>query len=174
MSDLFIRLAGPEDAALIADFSRQTFYDTFAAQNTPANMDKFMREQFAREALIKEVSEPGNIFLLALLGKDIAGYARLRENHFIPELAGKNAMEIARIYAATHIIGKGVGSALIQRCIDTATEKKKNVIWLGVWEQNKRAIDFYTRWGFEKFSTHVFLLGDDPQTDWLMKKELAV
>jgi ribosomal protein S18 acetylase RimI-like enzyme len=49
---------------------------------------------------------------------------------------------------------------------------KKDNIWLGVWEHNHQAIKFYTTWGFEKFGDHLFLLGDDPQTDWLMKKEL--
>lgn len=81
-------------------------------------------------------------------------------------------IEIARIYATTNSIGKGVGKALMQESIKMATEKKKQVVWLGVWEKNQRAIEFYTRWGFEKFSTHIFMLGDDPQTDWLMKKEL--
>jgi ribosomal protein S18 acetylase RimI-like enzyme len=169
-----IRPAAPEEAPLIADLSRATFYETFAAQNTPANMDKFMNEQFTREALIREVYDPGNIFLVAAEEDKIIGYARLREDHPPAELDGKDSIEIARIYAATSAIGKGVGSALMQHCIRVAGEKKKEVIWLGVWEHNRRAIDFYTRWGFEKFGTHVFLLGDDPQTDWLMKKELPV
>jgi ribosomal protein S18 acetylase RimI-like enzyme len=72
----------------------------------------------------------------------------------------------------TNSIGKGIGKALMLKCIEIAREKKSDVLWLGVWENNQRAIDFYTKWGFEKFSTHIFMLGDDPQTDWLMKKEL--
>ena len=87
-------------------------------------------------------------------------------------LGNRNSIEIARIYAATNAIGKGVGKTLMQKCIEIAQEKKKDVLWLGVWEKNNRAIDFYIKWGFEKFSTHIFMLGDDPQTDWLMKKEL--
>lgn len=82
-------------------------------------------------------------------------------------------MEIARIYALQSYIGKGVGSALMKKCIDQACELNKEIIWLGVWEKNQKAIHFYRKWGFEKFGTHIFILGDDPQTDWLMKKELA-
>lgn len=170
---LTIRKAVPADAELIADMSRQTFYETFAAQNSRENMDQFMREQFGREKLIAEVTEPGNIFLLAFDGEEAVGYARLRENQNPPELGEVPAMEIARIYAASHTIGKGVGKALMQRCIELALEGKKKIIWLGVWEHNRRAIDFYTKGGFEKFGTHIFLLGNDPQTDWLMKKELT-
>ncbi len=167
-----IRLASKQDAELIADMSRQTFYETFAAVNTKENMDKFMDEQFTREALIKEVGAPGNIFLLALEGDQPVGYARIRENNNPPSLGTHNAIEIARIYAATKAIGKGVGKALMQKAIDIAKEGEREFAWLGVWEKNQRAIDFYTKWGFEKFDEHDFILGDDRQIDWLMKKKI--
>jgi ribosomal protein S18 acetylase RimI-like enzyme len=60
----------------------------------------------------------------------------------------------------------------MQRCIEIARQKNAQVIWLGVWENNQKAISFYTKWRFEKFSEHVFMLGNDAQTDWLMKKIL--
>lgn len=170
---LTIRLATASDAAIIADLSRSTFYDSFAADNTKENMDKFMNEVFTREALIKEVGAPGNIFLIAEDGYDVVGYARLRESNKPPELGDVSTLEIARIYAATNAIGKGVGKALMEKSLAIAKELKKDIVWLGVWEHNQRAINFYTKWGFEKFSTHVFQLGDDPQTDWLMKKVLG-
>jgi diamine N-acetyltransferase len=167
-----IRFADAADAALIAELSRKTFYDSFIADNTVENMDKFMNEQFTTEALMKEVGAPNNIFLLATDNNEVLGYVRLRENNKPPELGNANTIEIARIYAVTDSIGKGVGKALMQKSLDIAAGLHKDTVWLGVWERNQRAIDFYTRWGFEKFSTHVFMLGDDPQTDWLMKKKI--
>jgi ribosomal protein S18 acetylase RimI-like enzyme len=166
------RIASKEDAALIADLSRQTFYDAFASQNTKENMDRFMNEQFTREALMNEVGAEGNIFLLAFMNDEVAGYARMREGEKRSEFGNKSSIEIARIYATQNTIGKGIGSALMQKCIDIAGEMKKDIIWLGVWEHNQQAIHFYTKWGFEKFGDHIFPLGDDLQTDWLMKKEL--
>ena len=173
MAGTTIRFAESNDAELIADISRQTFDDTFASQNTKENMDKFMSETFSREILMKEVGAPGNIFLLAYDGEEPVGYVRMRENNNPPELGTIDAIEIARLYASTNAIGKGVGKALMQKCIELATDKKTTAIWLGVWQENHRAIDFYTKWGFEKFGTHVFMLGDDPQMDWLMIKYLV-
>jgi diamine N-acetyltransferase len=166
-----IRFATITDAELIADMSRQTFYETFAVSNTKANMDIFMNETFTKEVLMKEVGMPDNIFFLAYDGDEPVGYVRMHQSANPPELV--NAIEIARIYATTNAIGKGVGKILMQQCIAIAAEKKKDTIWLGVWEHNQRAIDFYSKWGFEKFSTHVFMLGTDTQTDWLMKKSLT-
>ena len=165
-------MATTEDAELIADLSRKTFYDSFAAQNTPENMEKFMRDVFTREGLIKEVGAKNNIFFLAYNGDEPVGYVRMRENNAPPELQGKESIEIARIYATTSAIGKGVGKIKMQKCLHIASQLGKELIWLGVWEHNQRAIDFYTRWGFQKFDEHVFQLGDDPQIDWLMVKYL--
>lgn len=172
MGNVVIRIAGIADAELIADMSRQTFYDTFAAQNTRENMDKFMQESFSKAALMKEVGEKDNIFLLAFDGLLPVGYVRLRINNNPPDLAGTMAMEIARIYTVKEAIGKGVGSSLMEGCISVALENNCSTVWLGVWENNDRAIAFYKRWGFEEFATHVFRLGDDAQTDLLMKKKL--
>lgn len=168
---LFIRTATVADAALIADISRTTFFETFAAQNTKEDMDKFLAEQFTTSDLIAEVGVPGNIFLLAYLDEALAGYVYLQDNNNIPTHEA-NALEIKRIYVLKSNIGKGIGRALMQAGINTAKEKNKQIIWLGVWEQNRPAIDFYTAWGFEKFDTHNFVLGNDVQQDWLMKKWL--
>jgi ribosomal protein S18 acetylase RimI-like enzyme len=131
-----------------------------------------MNEQFTKELLMKEVGAKDNIFLLAFEADRVAGYARLRENNIPPDLHTSNAIEIARIYSATSQIGKGVGKALMQKCIDIALEKGKEAVWLGVWEKNERAIQFYQKWGFEKFAQHNFILGNDVQQDWLMVKKL--
>ena len=141
-----IRLATGSDAELIADLSRQTFYETFAPYNTKEDMDKFMNEQFSRDLLIKEVTSPGNIFLLAFDGDEPVGYARLRENNIPPQLANQNALEISRIYAVATQIGKGVGNLLMENCITIARQKGKSAVWLGVWKENERAIRFYNKW----------------------------
>lgn len=167
-----IREATATDAALIADLSRQTFYDTFAPHNTAADMRKFLDEQFTHGRLMLEVGRTGNTFLLAYCGNEVAGYAKLRETHTPAALAGTPALEIARLYACKPFIGKGAGSLLMQHTLTLARQKEKTVVWLCVWEKNQRAIDFYTRWGFEKFGDIDFVLGNDVQNDWMMKKNL--
>jgi diamine N-acetyltransferase len=170
--NLTIRYATEKDAVLIADISRQTFYETFAPVNTKADMDIFMNVQFTKGRLMLEVGQPENIFLLAYQAKEIAGYVKLRDSRLPKGLNSKSTLEIARLYAMPAMIGKGVGKALMQKSIDIALEKKKDTIWLGVWKENRKAIDFYTKWGFTIFGECDFILGNDLQKDWLMKKKL--
>ncbi|HKB44569.1 MAG TPA: hypothetical protein VKC90_09265, partial [Chitinophagaceae bacterium] len=101
MQPINVRHASPSDAELIADLSRQTFYETYASYNTKEDMDKFMNEQFTRQALMKEVETPGNIFLLAYSDNEVKGYVRMREGKTPSELDNLNIIEIARIYACT-------------------------------------------------------------------------
>ena len=169
---LRVRRAVTADAELIADLSRKAFHHTFAAQNTPDDMDVFMNEQFTREKLIREVGAAGHLFFLAELGDRIAGYAFLKDGNPIPELGIPEQIEIARFYAMPEFIGQGVGAFLMKHCINLAREMGKKVIWLGVWEHNARAIAFYQKFGYEKFGEHEFILGSDHQHDWMMKLEL--
>ena len=170
--EITLRAATSKDAELIADISRQTFYETFASENTQENMDKFMNIQFAKEKLIGELSDADNIFFLAYQGDEVAGYLKLRDGQNPDQLQNLPAIEIVRIYSVTSMIGKGIGKLLMQKSIDEAIRRNKTVIWLGVWEKNHRAINFYTKWGFVKFGEHDFILGNDIQTDWLMKRHV--
>jgi ribosomal protein S18 acetylase RimI-like enzyme len=165
-------VASGADAALIADLSRQTFYESFASFNTKENMHKFMNEQFTRQKLIDEVGEPWHIFFIAFADKEPVGYVKMRKASVPLGLVDHSCIEIARIYSVQRVIGKGVGKELMQTCIKVAMQNKNDTLWLGVWEKNQRAIDFYTKWDFEKFGEQKFILGDDVQTDWLMKKTI--
>jgi ribosomal protein S18 acetylase RimI-like enzyme len=165
---LQIKRATINNAELIADISRETFVDTFAQYNTQANMDKFLSGSFSKKTLIAEVSETDNTFFLAYENDHPAGYVFLKENTFetIPK---EHAIEISRLYVRTDFIGKGVGKALMQASISHAFTENKTFIWLGVWEHNPRAIQFYTSFGFEKIAEQNFILGNDVQKDWVMR-----
>lgn len=171
---LEVRYATAEDAALIADISRKTFYETFAGQNTKENMDIFLNVQFTRGRLMFEVGTPGKIFLLAEEGNEIAGYAKLNEGRHPSNIGSKNILELARLYVVQSWLGKGVGSVLMKEIIDIAAARGKEMIWLGVWKENSRAIEFYKKWGFEIFDECDFMLGNDLQKDWLMKKKIKL
>ena len=173
MESIFIREAGPADAALVTDIARRTFVDSFAEQNTAENMRIFLEEQNPREKQMAEVGAPGRHFLLAYIGDELAGYVSLRVAGAPAELQGEKAIEIVQLYSEKKMIGKGVGPALMQAALDLAQKMGFGWVWLGVWEENHRAHAFYRKWGFERFGEHVFFVGLDAQTDWWMKKKLG-
>lgn len=88
------------------------------------------------------------------------------------ENTDENALEIERIYVLKEFLGKKVGQVLYEKAIEISTQKEVDFVWLGVWEENQRAIRFYHKNGFEAFDKHVFQLGDGKQTDILMKRRI--
>ncbi len=171
MSEILIVKAEAKDAALIASISRETFYDTYAADNTAANMAKFLTEQFSKAMLMEEVVTTGNHFFLAYVDQKLAGYLKLKEA-IHPKLEESSAIEISRIYVYKSFIGKSVGNALMQTAIDFAASNNKKWLWLIAWKQNARALAFYQKKGFEIFAESIFVLGDDLQNDWVLKRRI--
>jgi ribosomal protein S18 acetylase RimI-like enzyme len=167
-----IKFATENDARELLELSRQTFIDTFGPHNTPENMRLYVESTFTLDEIKKELKDANSTFILTQEGNQLIGYAKLRDNKNPDELRGTHAIEIERIYSIQAYLGKNVGKALMQACLDLARSRGYSVIWLGVWEHNPRAIRFYEKYGFEKFSSHPFWLGNDLQTDLLMKRSL--
>lgn len=172
VSELVIKKAEFRDAVVLEKISVETFRETFAAQNTKEDMDLFFKECFNLDAIKKELSDADITYYMAFLGEELTGYVKVRENSH-PDLTSKNSLEIARIYVYEKYHGKKAGAALIKFVIDLALKNKFDVLWLGVWEHNPKAIEFYRRWGFELFGSHIFRLGTDDQNDLLMCKYLV-
>lgn len=167
-----IRTCTLEDVNTLVALGIKTFRDTFEMVNTPENMRLYLATTFTHQKLAEEFNEPGCIFFVAESDDVPVGYAKVRTSQEPSAYVGENALEIERIYAVKDQIGKGVGRAMMQTCLEHGRKNGYQVVWLGVWEHNATAIAFYEKWGFEKFSEHVFMLGHDAQTDVMMKKKL--
>lgn len=174
VSAFTIRPATGNDVPTLARVAWQSFNEAFAGHpaNHPADMEAYMRVAFAVETLETELADPANTYIVAEIEGEIVGYAKLRTG-FKEECVSSNApIELSRLYCLEAHHGKGIGRAMMEECLRIALKKKCDVMWLGVWEYNYRAQAFYAKAGFEKCGTHVFLLGSDPQTDWVMSRSL--
>lgn len=172
MNSLEIKKATVKDLIALQLIGRQTFSETFAQENSDENMIKYLEESFADEKLTAELNDPNSHFYLAEIDHKVVGYLKLNTGDSQTEKQDHNALEIERIYVAKEFHGKKVAQAIYTQALETAQKLKASYIWLGVWENNFRAIRFYTKNGFVQFDTHIFRLGDDEQTDLLMKKVL--
>lgn len=167
-----IRYANETDATLLADLGRKTFSDTFSEDNTPEDMALYLSEHYTPEIQRFELQDPHTVFLIAENNTIPVGYAQLKGHSTEAGVAGTHPMELQRIYTLQEYIGKGIGSALMKASIREAKARGFTCLWLGVWEKNKRAIQFYEKWGFKQVGSHSFVLGKDVQTDFIM--ELSV
>jgi diamine N-acetyltransferase len=151
---------------------KQTFFETFADQNTKENMQKYLEEGFTIDKLTTDLVNPSSEFYFAKLDNKVIGYLKINFGLAQTELKDKNTLEIERIYVLKEFHGKRVGQILYDVAFDIAKRTNADYLWLGVWEKNPRAISFYKKNGFIEFDKHIFKLGDDEQTDIMMKLKL--
>ncbi|KAJ1604385.1 hypothetical protein OJ253_3702 [Cryptosporidium canis] len=172
MERITIRPATPADLERLQKIGRQTFYETFSASNSEANMKKYLEEGFSAEKLRGELLNSHTAFYFAVLNGEVIGYLKLNFGPAQTELKDDDAVEIERIYVLKDFHGKQVGQLLYDKAMEVARHSGARYVWLGVWEQNPRAIRFYEKNGFVAFDKHLFRLGDDEQTDIMMKRPL--
>lgn len=160
-----------EDAELLSALGAETFSDTFAALNTAETMAAYLAAAFHPDTLRAEIRSPHSVFLFLYLGDELAGYLKVSEEEAQSDLKEEGGLEVARIYVRRAFQGRGLGRVLMEKALEIAGEKGKGFVWLGVWERNEKAIGFYERMGFRKTGTHAFQMGDERQTDFIMRKE---
>lgn len=169
-----IRYATAADNTLLAEIGAETFYDSFAADNSPENMAAYLADSFSPTQQALELADPRSRFLIAEIGGEVAGYARLKFAPAPAEIIGRNPMEISRFYARKAWIGRGLGADLMRACLQEAESAGCDVVWLDVWEHNPRAIAFYKKWGFVEAGRQAFQLGDEVQRDLLMARRQQI
>ena len=168
-----IRYGTPDDATMLAELGAKTFFDTFAKDNTAEDLELHLKRSFSPEIQLQELSDPETIFLIAESDGVPVGYAQLVLNSLDESIKGTKPLEIRRIYASQEFLGMGIGKELMQAAISEARQRGCDCVWLGVWEQNQSAINFYKKWGFQEVGSHIFSVGDDPQNDLVMELKLS-
>ena len=171
MSLISIHPVSSSDLKILVDLSRKFFFDSFNHMNTPDNMKEYMDRAFNPDQLLSELRNSMSEFYFITVDNDIAGYLKLNKDTAQSDIRDETSLEIERIYVDQAFQGKGLGAVLMTKAVERAKDLNLQYIWLGVWEKNTDAKRFYERHGFVEFGSHEFKMGDDVQTDILMRRE---
>ncbi|MCU0442000.1 MAG: GNAT family N-acetyltransferase [Bacteroidia bacterium] len=168
---LHVKKANVNDVALLATLGAQTFYDTFHMHHTKADMDMYLQQAYNEAYIAENLANPMVYYAIAYQGEEAVGYTKLKLASSHPMLSGKQ-VELEKIYVLQTALGSGAGKILMDHIIEIAKQQQCTWMFLGVWEENKRAVAFYQKYGFELFTTRTFQLGTNLCDDFLMKKAL--
>ncbi|MFP2995572.1 GNAT family N-acetyltransferase [Spongiivirga sp. MCCC 1A20706] len=152
--------------------SKQTFKDAFEIHNNPDDFKMYIENAFNETNMKGQLENLATHFYFVLYNNKVIGYFKLNEKGAQSDLNLENTIELERIYVIKQAQGQGFGTKILDYIIDYSKSQKIEKVWLGVWEKNEAAIKLYERYGFKKFGSHPYWLGNDKQTDFLMKFEL--
>ncbi|MBT4155683.1 MAG: GNAT family N-acetyltransferase [Candidatus Marinimicrobia bacterium] len=167
-----IRNVNIQDIEKLKGIGKRTFTETFSSDNSEENITEYLDNGFSTEKLKTELIDKNAEFYFAELKGRVIGYLKVNSGQSQTEIKDKNYLEIERIYVLKEYHGKKVGQLLYEKAIKIAKSKNAEYVWLGVWEKNPRAIKFYEKNGFVAFDKHIFKLGNDKQTDIMMKLKI--
>jgi len=166
------RRAEPKDAAKLAVLAERTFRAAFGSSNTRENMDAHCASAYGETIQASEITNADIETFVCADSTELVGYAQLRWGIAPPCVLALRPAEIRRIYVDQQWHGRGIAQALMSQALIAAARRNADRVWLGVWEHNPRAMAFYRKFGFTKVGHHVFQLGDDPQRDWILCRDV--
>ena len=161
--DITFRVATAADAVRLSAFAEGVYRATFSASNSSEDMDIYCASAFGPDIQRRELMEPTISTLIAENTNALVAYAQLCDVASDERVAGTRPVELRRFYGAPHYQGTALARELMMRVVQLALDGGHDVLWLGVWERNARAIRFYEKCGFHAVGDHVFQMGNDPQ-----------
>lgn len=162
---IFIRLVESLEIHLLRELGEATFRETFKDQNTTENLEAYLAKSFALTTIQAQYDNTNTDFYFARVNDEVLGYLKLNYT------TGK--VEIERIYVKQAAQGQKIGKALFEFSLGIARSRSAEWLWLGVWQENKNAVDFYAAKGLEVFDTRKFKLGNELQDDFLMRLRIS-
>ena len=169
MDNLQFEKIGFEDLETLQKLSVKTFSETFSSSNSAENLALYIEEKMSLHNLENEFKNEDSEYYFAKFNDEVVGYLKLNFKSAQTEKFDEYATEIHRIYVLKAFQRRSVGDFLLKNAIKIAKKRNSNFMWLGVWEKNYNAIGFYEKQGFRTFEKHNFKLGNDSQTDLIMK-----
>lgn len=153
-----------EDLERLASLSREIFHEHYDSYMDKDHVDFYLEKFQSVEALKQQLAENHFHYLILQRGK-VAGFVSLQ--------LCTTALRLSKLYLKADARNFGLGEDVMDFVEDEAIEHGKNILDLIVNRQNKGAIRFYQRMGFEirEELTHSFENGHTEE-DYLMSKTL--
>ena len=108
-------------------------------------MTRYLEKGFSLDKLSTELQNRDSEFYFTKQNDQTIGYLKLNFELSQTEFQDNKAMEIERIYVLDKFHGKKVGLTLYNRALEIAQQRNIDYIWLGVWENNFKALNFYRK-----------------------------
>lgn len=177
MTDLTVRIAGPADAAALAELAAATFPLACPPQTTELAIAEFLRDVLSAERFGEYLADGNRVVLVAERGGPLVGYTLLvfgdPADPVVSAAVGiRPTVELSKCYVLAETHGAGVAAELMAATLEAARERGAAGIWLGVNEHNARAIRFYEKSGFAAVGRKRFLLGGVYENDHTLERAL--
>ncbi|MFD5865485.1 GNAT family N-acetyltransferase [Agromyces sp. NPDC127015] len=182
VTELLIRPAAATDVEPLAELAAETFPLACPPHTTAEAVADFVARNFLPEHFASHLADPDRIVLVAERSDGtsarLVGYSMLvggepGDADAAAAVAARPAIELSKFYTRADEHGGGIAAPLMAATLDAAGATGAIACWLGVNEQNARAIRFYEKHGFAKAGRKHFTVGGRLENDWVLAQPLG-
>jgi diamine N-acetyltransferase len=170
--DTVVRKADGQDAELLVELGKHSFYEAFAGQTAPEDMALYLKTTFPLDEIKAQLNNQQSLYLIIGIQDDPMGYAYLYPTRPPGCIKDPKAIQLIRFYLLKKYYGIGVGNMLMQSCLDQSNVGGYRTVWLSSWELNDRANAFYKKWQFKAVGRQEYVVGNDVQNDLILSRKL--
>ncbi len=166
--------ATSQDASFICQLGAKTWLQAHELYEPHKNAErlKYVERAFSLEQIESELKNPEFQFYKVFLHDTVVGY--VKTNPALPGFATIHApaLQLERLYLLKDVVGKGVGTEVLNQLKVIIKPQGYASIWLSVYTLNAPAIAFYEKSGFKKIGTKMFQLATTQSPNYVY--ELAL
>tara|TARA_B100000809_G_C15068064_1_gene504921 strand:+ start:698 stop:1213 length:516 start_codon:yes stop_codon:yes gene_type:complete len=155
-----IKKATIKDAKLLSKISRESFLTAHGHSAPQEDIKTYISQNFTEENFIKELTDSKSHYFLIYSTTKIAGYSKVIINSKNIHISDRNVTLMSRLYLLEEFYGLNLGKELFKFNMEFAKQNNQKGIWLAVWIENKRAINFYLKMGFKKVGKFDFEISE--------------
>lgn len=148
----------PADAPMLSKLGGATLLQSHGHSAPPEIMNAYVARSFSEAACCAELEAEANIFEAIFYNGEPAGYSKIILNCAHPAVPLQPVTKLERIYLLQEFYDRKLGRELLLQAIDCSGAGGDKGMWLDVWQENKRAISFYQKAGFEVVGKGAFRL----------------
>ncbi|MGJ8745370.1 GNAT family N-acetyltransferase [Polaribacter sp.] len=155
-----IKKATVKDAKLLSKIGKASFISSHGHSASHEDILNYVADNFSENNFVKELQNKENLYYLIENKNNIVGYAKVVLNAINENITDKNITLLSRLYLLEECYGLNLGKEMFKFCIELSKQNHQKGMWLAVWVENKRAINFYEKRGFVKVGTYDFKISE--------------
>ena len=152
--------AGQKDFQLLSEIAEVSFIESHGRSANPEDIKMYILKKYDENIFKEELSDTKNIYHIIYYNNNPAGYSKITFDTPYAESKIKNITRLDRIYLLKEYYNLQLGSALFQYNKDLAKNNNQIGMWLYVWKENQRAVNFYKKHGFVIIGSYDFKISE--------------
>lgn len=174
-----VRAAVPTDLDALAEVAAATFALACPPHTPPQAIERHIAQALSPAVLGRYLADPDRVLLVADAGpgRPFDGYAMVvLQEPDDPDVTAAirihPASELSKCYVRESGHGSGIAQALMDAALQAARDRGAAGMWLGTHQDNRRALRFYAKSGFDRVGSKRFHLGGTIEHDAVLERAL--